>query len=110
MKIAMLEWPVVIFLGVAHLLAAVLCVAFPSWQGLALLVTLYVITGLGVTVGYHRKITHQSFRSPPWIEHLLAVAGLLSGEGPPVFWAAIHRQHHKFSDQPGDPHSPLDGI
>ncbi len=105
-----LEWPIVAFLGAVHALALILCVAFPSWQGLVVLVALYLITGLGVTVGYHRKITHQSFRSPQWVEYVLAVLGLLSGEGPPVFWAAIHRQHHKCSDQPDDPHSPMDGF
>jgi fatty-acid desaturase len=105
-----MEWPIIIFLSATHLLALGLCWAFPSWQGVLLAITLYVITGLGVTIGYHRKITHRAFHTPQWVENALAILGLLSGEGPPVFWTAIHRQHHKFSDQPGDPHSPHDGF
>src|SRR5438132_64234 len=86
-----LEWPIVLFLGTVHFLALALCLAFPSWPGFLLFLALYLLTGLGVTVGYHRKITHQSFRSPVWFEYVLAVLGMLAGEGPPIFWAAIHR-------------------
>jgi fatty-acid desaturase len=105
-----LEWPIVVFLGTVHLLGLALCLAFPSWEGFILFLILYLVTGLGVTVGYHRKVTHQSFRSPLWFEYALAVLGLLAGEGPPIFWAAIHRQHHRHSDGPEDPHSPHDGF
>jgi fatty-acid desaturase len=105
-----LEWPIVTFLGSVHLLALVLCLAFPSWEGFFLFLALYLVTGLGVTIGYHRKLTHQSFRSPLCFEYALAVLGLLAGEGPPIFWAAIHRQHHKHSDTDEDPHSPRDGF
>ncbi len=91
-------------------MAVALCIAFPSWNGFWLFLALYLVTGLGVTVGYHRKITHQSFRSPLWFEYVLSVLGMLAGEGPPIFWAAIHRQHHKHSDTEDDPHSPHDGF
>lgn len=105
-----LEWPIITFLGTVHLLALLLCLTFPSWEGFFLFLALYLVTGLGVTIGYHRKITHQSFRSPLWFEYVLAVLGLLAGEGPPIFWAAIHRQHHNHSDTDQDPHSPHDGF
>jgi len=68
---------------------------------------LLILTGLGVTVGYHRLLTHGSFQTKSWVAKVLTVCGLLSGEGPPIFWIAFHRRHHQFSDKPGDPHSPV---
>jgi fatty-acid desaturase len=105
-----IEPGVAIVLGVVHAAALVLGILFFTWQGAILAIALYLVNGLGVTVGYHRRLTHQSFDAPPWMDKVLAVAGLLSGEGPPVFWVAHHRQHHKYSDAPGDPHSPNDGF
>jgi stearoyl-CoA desaturase (Delta-9 desaturase) len=69
-------------------------------------VVFYVITGLGVTVGFHRLLTHRSFTAAPALRVALAVAGSMSFEGPVIGWVAIHRRHHAFTDQPGDPHSP----
>jgi fatty-acid desaturase len=105
-----LNRPVLGFLILIHSVPILLCVLFPSWPGLGMMVVLYLLTGLGVTIGYHRKLTHHSFKAPRWVDHCLAVLGLLSGEGPPMFWVAHHRKHHKFSDVEGDPHSPLDGA
>jgi stearoyl-CoA desaturase (delta-9 desaturase) len=69
-------------------------------------VVFYVITGLGVTVGFHRLLTHRSFTAAPGLRVALAVAGSMSFEGPVIGWVAIHRRHHAFTDRPGDPHSP----
>ena len=66
----------------------------------------YVITGLGVTVGFHRHFTHGSFRATRPLRVALAVAGSLAIEGPVTRWVADHRRHHAFSDREGDPHSP----
>ena len=66
----------------------------------------YVITGLGVTVGFHRLLTHRSFTAVPALRVALAVAGSMSFEGEVIGWVAIHRRHHTFTDRPGDPHSP----
>src|ERR1700729_3971464 len=66
----------------------------------------YVITGLGVTIGFHRLLTHRSFTAVPALRVALAVAGSMSFEGAAIGWVAIHRRHHAFADQPGDPHSP----
>src|SRR5580704_15974946 len=66
----------------------------------------YVITGLGVTVGFHRLLTHRSFTAAPALRVALALAGSMSFEGPVIGWVAIHRRHHAFTDRPGDPHSP----
>jgi stearoyl-CoA desaturase (Delta-9 desaturase) len=66
----------------------------------------YVITGLGVTVGFHRLLTHRSFTAAPALRAVLAIAGSMSFEGEVIGWVAIHRRHHAFTDKPGDPHSP----
>lgn len=67
---------------------------------------LYVVTGLGVTVGFHRLFTHRSFTARRWLKIVLAVAGSMSFQGSVIDWVAIHRRHHAFTDRPGDPHSP----
>jgi stearoyl-CoA desaturase (delta-9 desaturase) len=66
----------------------------------------YLVTGLGVTIGFHRLLTHRSFTAAPALRVVLAVAGSMSFEGDVIGWVAIHRRHHAFSDRPGDPHSP----
>jgi stearoyl-CoA desaturase (Delta-9 desaturase) len=73
---------------------------------LALLVVFYVLSGLGVTVGYHRLLTHRSFRAPRPVRAFFAVAGSLAIEGSVISWVAAHRRHHAFADVEGDPHSP----
>src|SRR5690606_23100760 len=69
-------------------------------------VVLYVITGHGVTVGYHRLFTHKSFAPQRWLKIVLASAGSLAVQGSVISWVADHRRHHRFSDRDGDPHSP----
>ena len=66
----------------------------------------YLVTGLGVTIGFHRLLTHRSFTAAPALRVVLAIAGSMSFEGDVVGWVAIHRRHHAFTDRPGDPHSP----
>ena len=73
---------------------------------LLLMAVLYAVTGLGVTVGFHRHFTHRSFRAAPALRIALAVAGSMAFEGSVIAWVATHRRHHAFSDRPGDPHSP----
>lgn len=73
--------------------------------------TLFLVTGHGVTVGFHRMLTHGSFRANRPLKVALAVAGSMAVEGSVVGWVANHRRHHMFSDRPGDPHSPyVDGT
>jgi stearoyl-CoA desaturase (delta-9 desaturase) len=67
---------------------------------------LYLVTGFGVAVGLHRLFTHRSFKTNRVLKVGLAVAGSMALEGSLISWVAIHRRHHMFSDQPGDPHSP----
>jgi stearoyl-CoA desaturase (delta-9 desaturase) len=71
-----------------------------------LAVGFYLVTGLGVTVGFHRLLTHRSFTARPWLRTALAVAGSMSFQGDVIGWVAVHRRHHAFTDRPGDPHSP----
>ncbi|MFI1105643.1 acyl-CoA desaturase [Streptomyces melanogenes] len=67
---------------------------------------LYAVTGFGVTVGFHRGLTHNSYRAVRPLRTALAVAGSMSFQGDVIGWVAIHRRHHAFTDRPGDPHSP----
>jgi stearoyl-CoA desaturase (Delta-9 desaturase) len=75
-------------------------------RDVALAAMFYVVTGFGVTVGYHRLLTHRSFRASRWLKVALTAAGSMAVEGSPVSWVANHRRHHLFSDETGDPHSP----
>ena len=65
-----------------------------------------LVTGLGVTVGFHRLLTHRSFKTGPAVRGILAAIGSAAIEGPVISWVADHRKHHTFSDEEGDPHSP----
>ncbi len=73
---------------------------------LSLLAVMYAISVVGIEVGFHRYFSHGAFNAPPSVRYALAVAGSMAMQGPVMFWVAIHRRHHRFSDQPGDPHSP----
>ncbi len=81
-----------------------------TWSGLVAFCLLSWLTGgIGVCLGYHRLLTHGSFQTYRGVRRLLGLVGTLAGEGPPITWVAVHRKHHRFSDQEGDPHSPHDG-
>jgi stearoyl-CoA desaturase (Delta-9 desaturase) len=73
---------------------------------LAILGVMYLLTGIGVTVGFHRLLTHRSFQTYPWLERTFAILGSLAVEGSVLDWVADHRKHHAHADQEGDPHSP----
>jgi stearoyl-CoA desaturase (delta-9 desaturase) len=77
-----------------------------GWRDVVIGTVAYVISGLGITVGFHRYFTHGSFKASRPLKIVLAVAGSLAIEGPVVGWVADHRRHHAFSDRDGDPHSP----
>jgi stearoyl-CoA desaturase (delta-9 desaturase) len=73
---------------------------------LEILAVMYLITATGVTIGYHRLLTHRAFRTYPWLERTFAVMGSLSVQGSVMDWVADHRKHHAHTDIEGDPHSP----
>jgi len=79
------------------------------WSDIAVLAIMYLATGLGVTVGFHRLLTHRSFQTKPWVRFVFGALGSAAIEGPVISWVADHRKHHAFSDQEGDPHSPHAG-
>jgi stearoyl-CoA desaturase (delta-9 desaturase) len=79
------------------------------WRDVAIFVAMYVPCGLGVTVGFHRLLTHRSFKTSKWLRALFAIMGTMAIEGPVIDWVTFHRQHHAYSDKPGDPHSPHTG-
>jgi stearoyl-CoA desaturase (delta-9 desaturase) len=79
---------------------------FLRWSDAIVFAIMYLATGLGVTVGFHRYFTHRSFKTGPRLRAVLAVLGSMAIEGPIISWVADHRKHHTFADQEGDPHSP----
>jgi stearoyl-CoA desaturase (delta-9 desaturase) len=99
-------------LGVVVPFAGLLIAVILLWNravdaiDLAILLVLYLVTALGVTIGYHRLLTHRSFQTHPWLERTFAVLGSLSVQGSVLDWVADHRKHHAHTDVEGDPHSP----
>ena len=77
-----------------------------GWSDLVVFAVMYLATGLGVTVGFHRLLTHRAFKTGKVVRFVLAGLGSAAVEGPVISWVADHRKHHAFSDRPGDPHSP----
>jgi stearoyl-CoA desaturase (delta-9 desaturase) len=75
-------------------------------RDIVIFLIMYVPIGLGVTVGFHRMLTHRSFKTSPALRALLTVLGTMAIEGPVISWVADHRKHHAYSDRFGDPHSP----
>lgn len=97
------------FLHVVCLLA--LLPVFFSWHAVGVFVVMWVISGLlGVTLGFHRLLTHRSFHTPKWVEYFLTICATIAWQGSPAHWVGIHRLHHADSDGPEDPHSPKDGF
>jgi stearoyl-CoA desaturase (delta-9 desaturase) len=76
---------------------------------LALMLVMYLLSGFGVTVGFHRMLTHRAFRTSKPVEYLFAALGSMAVQGPVINWVADHRKHHAHTDQDGDPHSPHTG-
>ena len=94
--------------GILSAMGVLWGVAF-SWVDLTLLLILYVLSGLGITLGWHRYFTHRSFETSRVMEAVLAVLGSIAMQGPLTQWVTDHRKHHALSDREGDPHSPHAG-
>ncbi len=106
---------IVLLIVVVPLLATGLAVRLlwqraAHWPDLALLAIMYTLVAVGVTVGYHRMLTHRSFTPHPAVKFILLVLGSMALEGDAITWTATHTKHHALADRPGDPHSPLDGF
>jgi stearoyl-CoA desaturase (Delta-9 desaturase) len=100
---------IVPFVGVI-LAAVLLWNDFLGPRDLAIFAVLYLASAIGVTVGYHRLLTHRAFETKTWLRYTLAVLGSLSVQGGVIDWVADHRKHHTFTDEEGDPHSPHAGV
>lgn len=107
-----LIWPTIIFMVVIHVgaLFAFLPSNF-SWSAVGVALLLHWVTGgLGITLGWHRLVTHRSFQTPKWLEYLLVFCGSLSCQGGPIEWVGLHRHHHIHSDQDLDHHNSMQGF
>ncbi len=104
-----LAWPTILWMVFVH--AGALAAPFYfSWSGLGICLLLHWMTGgLGICLCYHRLLTHRSFQVPRPIEYILTLLGALATQGSALEWVGAHRIHHRFSDEPEDPHSPRDG-
>ncbi|PRQ57024.1 putative acyl-CoA desaturase [Rosa chinensis] len=90
-----------------------LCLLAPfqfTWGALWVAISLYLVSGMGVTISYHQNLAHQSFKVPKWLEYSLAYCAVLSLQGSPLEWVSSHRYHHQFTDKLRDPHSPTKGF
>jgi sn-1 stearoyl-lipid 9-desaturase len=107
-----IDWATVIFMVALHFgaLFAFLPSNF-SWTAVGLCLFLHWVTGgLGITLGWHRLVTHRSFQTPKWLEYFLVFCGALSMQGGPIWWVGLHRHHHLYSDQNVDHHDSGKGF
>ncbi|HEY9700595.1 MAG TPA: acyl-CoA desaturase [Trichocoleus sp.] len=106
------DWAVIVFMTAIHLgaLLAFLPGNF-SWAAVGLTLFLHWLTGcLGITLGWHRLVSHRSFQTPKWLEYVLVFCGTLSMQGGPIWWVGLHRHHHLYSDQSNDHHDSNKGF
>ena len=104
-----MNWITAGFMAAFHV-GAVAALFFFTWKALLVAMFLWWVSGsLGIGMAYHRLLTHRGYKTPKWVEYFLTVCATLALEGGPIFWVATHRIHHQYSDQEGDPHSPIDG-
>jgi stearoyl-CoA desaturase (delta-9 desaturase) len=108
-KLAVLAVVVIPFLGVLYAIV-MLWQQWVTWLDIGLMVGLYVLSGLGITIGFHRMLTHKAFETSQPMKAFWMIMGCLALEGDPTSWASTHIQHHAHSDDEDDPHSPLEGL
>ena len=105
-----LNWTAIISITLVHILS-LLAPFYFSWSGFFVFLFLYWLTGcIGITLCFHRLLTHRSFKTPLWLEYSMIVIGALALQGPPSQWVGDHRMHHKNSDHDQDPHTPNHGF
>lgn len=107
------KWGVIIFLSVIHLAVPFAFLpAFFNWSAVGVALLLHWVTGgLGITLGFHRLLTHRSFATPKWLEYFFILCGTLALEGTVIQWVGNHRMHHKYSDAGADdPHDSNRGF
>jgi len=91
-------------------LGALAALFYFRWSALLVFLVVWIFAeNVGIAIGYHRLLTHRGYSTPKWVEYFIATCGTLALQGGPIYWVAVHRMHHKYTDKPGDPHSPRDG-
>lgn len=109
-KFAFNDYVYTCIIGTMHV-GTLIAPFFFNWSALGAFFVMYFISGcLGITLSYHRQLSHKSFTTPKWLEYCLAYCGALAMQGDPSEWVSSHRHHHKNCDTPKDPHSPYEGF
>jgi stearoyl-CoA desaturase (delta-9 desaturase) len=108
-KVVLLVWAIGPLVGTVWAMV-LLWQDWISWTDLTLFVVFYFLTGMGITAGFHRLLTHSSFETPAPVRATFLILGSMAGQGKPIDWASNHLKHHAFSDKEGDPHSPVEGL
>jgi fatty-acid desaturase len=103
------DWRTLLVLITVHS-GALLAPFYCNLSAVAVALALYFVTALGITLGYHRLLTHRSFKATPWCERLFVFLASQSAQAGPATWVAIHRAHHASSDREGDPHNSARGF
>lgn len=104
------DWPIIVWMVIVHVLGLFSVFQFTN-TGFALLLILHFVTCcLGITFGYHRLLSHRSFKARRWLERLSATFGVLALQGSPLEWVGHHRMHHAHVDTPKDPHNARRGF
>ena len=102
-----LNWTYTVTIVLVHVLGLLAFVPYLfSWVAFVVFLAGIHIFGQGITIGYHRLLTHRSFKCPKWVERVFAILGICSMEDTPARWVTVHRMHHVHSDEIPDPHSP----
>jgi fatty-acid desaturase len=108
------NWTFFVVIAIFHLLAVAAivqsCLHF-QWSSVVVFLATWIFAqNVGIGMSYHRQLTHRGYVTPRWLEYLMAGCGTMALQGGPMYWVAVHRMHHQYTDKPGDPHSPRDGA
>ena len=108
------NWVFFVTIALFHLLAlaAIVQSAFHwRWSSVVVFLAVWLVgQNVGIGMSYHRQLTHRGYATPKWLEYFMAGCGTMALQGGPLYWVAVHRMHHQYTDKPGDPHSPRDGA
>ncbi len=108
------NWVFFVTIALFHLLAlaAIVQSAFHwRWSSVVVFLVVWLVgQNVGIGMSYHRHLTHRGYATPKWLEYFMAGCGTMALQGGPLYWVAVHRMHHQYTDKPGDPHSPRDGA
>jgi fatty-acid desaturase len=108
------NWVFFVTIALFHLLAltAIVQSAFHwRWSSVVAFLAVWLVgQNVGIGMSYHRQLTHRGYATPKWLEYFMAACGTMALQGGPLYWVAVHRMHHQYTDKPGDPHSPRDGA